>query len=50
VKGPDEAAKKIHLTPLLSGKKSEDEGLFKVQHQYWVDAMTNALQKDKEQQ
>jgi benzoate/toluate 1,2-dioxygenase alpha subunit len=50
VQGPDEAAQKIHLTPLLSGRKSEDEGLFKVQHQYWVDAMTNALQKDKEQQ
>ncbi|WCN08875.1 benzoate 1,2-dioxygenase large subunit [Marinomonas mediterranea] len=50
VKGPDEAAEKINLNPLLSGKKSEDEGLFKTQHQYWVETMTSAIQKDNEQQ
>ena len=30
--GPDEAAKAIGLKPMLSGVKTEDEGLFVVQH------------------
>ena len=35
---PDEDADAIGLKPLLSGAKTEDEGLFVVQHQYWKDS------------
>ena len=38
VKGADEAAGAIGLNPLMSGVRTEDEGLFVVQHQYWADA------------
>jgi benzoate/toluate 1,2-dioxygenase alpha subunit len=35
------------LKPLISGERSEDEGLFVVQHEYWVKAMRAALQKEQ---
>ncbi|MBP6563810.1 MAG: benzoate 1,2-dioxygenase large subunit [Neisseriaceae bacterium] len=43
VTGADEAAKTIDLKPLLSGVKTEDEGLFTVQHRYWLDEMKKAI-------
>lgn len=49
VKGADENAKKIGLSPLLSGVKSEDEGLFTIQHRYWVDALTAAVKKEQDE-
>ena len=44
VPGADAAAAAIGLKPLLSGLRTEDEGLFVVQHKYWHDAMTRALE------
>ena len=36
------------LKPLLSGVRTEDEGLFVLQHKYWQDTMIQAL-KDEQQ-
>jgi benzoate/toluate 1,2-dioxygenase alpha subunit len=46
VKGADEHAEAIGLKPRLSGRRTEDEGLFVVQHQYWRDAMRRAVATD----
>ena len=35
INGPDEGADAIGMKPLMSGAKTEDEGLFVVQHKYW---------------
>jgi benzoate/toluate 1,2-dioxygenase alpha subunit len=35
------------LNPLISGERSEDEGLFVVQHEYWAKVMREALQKEQ---
>ncbi|WP_223413794.1 MULTISPECIES: benzoate 1,2-dioxygenase large subunit [unclassified Pseudomonas] len=43
VEGADEAAKEIDLHPLLSGVRTEDEGLFVLQHKYWQQTMLKAL-------
>jgi benzoate/toluate 1,2-dioxygenase alpha subunit len=42
IEGPDEAASSIGLKPVLSGLKTEDEGLFVVQHKYWQECMQRA--------
>jgi benzoate/toluate 1,2-dioxygenase alpha subunit len=47
IRGADENAKSMGLKPLISGERSEDEGLFVVQHEYWVQAMRAALQKEQ---
>ena len=47
ITGPDEAAKSIGLDPLLSGARTEDEGLFAVQHHYWMETMQNAAAAEK---
>ncbi|WP_109476142.1 Rieske 2Fe-2S domain-containing protein [Paraburkholderia sp. C35] len=47
VHGPDENAKGMGLNPLISGERSEDEGLFVVQHEYWAQVMREALQKEQ---
>ena len=47
IPGADEAAQSIGLQPLMSGKRTEDEGLFVLQHKYWQEAMTRALAEDK---
>ena len=39
IEGPDEGARAIGLQPLMSGAKTEDEGLFAVQHRYWMETM-----------
>jgi benzoate/toluate 1,2-dioxygenase subunit alpha len=49
VRGPDENAKKMGMKPLMSGARSEDEGLFVCQHEYWADVMRGALQKTREE-
>jgi benzoate/toluate 1,2-dioxygenase subunit alpha len=36
----------IGLKPLMSGKLTEDEGLFVVQHQYWQETMRRALEAE----
>jgi len=43
IEGADEAATSIGLQPLLSGLKTEDEGLFVIQHRQWQQAMKTAL-------
>lgn len=43
INGPDEAAHAIGLKALMSGAKTEDEGLFVLQHRYWHETMQKAL-------
>ncbi|WP_176594502.1 Rieske 2Fe-2S domain-containing protein [Sphingobium sp. EM0848] len=43
INGPDENAVAIGLKPLLSGDRSEDEGLFVRQHEYWAQALTKGI-------
>lgn len=43
IEGADDAAREIELAPALSGVRTEDEGLFVLQHQYWQQTMINAL-------
>jgi len=43
VKGPDENARRMGIAPLVSGERSEDEGLFVCQHEYWAQAMRKAV-------
>ncbi|SEA34166.1 Rieske 2Fe-2S domain-containing protein [Paraburkholderia sartisoli] len=47
VEGPDANAKNMGLKPLISGERSEDEGLFVCQHEYWVHQMRDALKKEQ---
>ena len=48
VTGPDATADLIGLRPELSGVKTEDEGLYVVQHQYWLEAMKKAYLAEQE--
>lgn len=48
VQGPDENADLIGLKPELSGVKTEDEGLYVMQHQYWVEVMKKAILAEQE--
>lgn len=43
IHGPDEAAREIGLAPVMSGVRTEDEGLYTVQHRYWLDVMQKAV-------
>ncbi|MDE3028571.1 MAG: benzoate 1,2-dioxygenase large subunit, partial [Paracoccaceae bacterium] len=47
IDGPDENARRMGMTPLLSGERSEDEGLFVRQHAYWAQVMRDALAQQK---
>ncbi|MBN3856368.1 MULTISPECIES: Rieske 2Fe-2S domain-containing protein [unclassified Paraburkholderia] len=49
VEGADDNAKKMGLKPLISGERSEDEGLFVCQHEYWVEVMRDALKKERKE-
>lgn len=42
IQGADEGAEAIGLKPQLSGARTEDEGLFVVQHRHWLDTMRRA--------
>ena len=46
IEGPDAHARAMGLSPLLSGERSEDEGLFVRQHDYWAKAMRQALARE----
>lgn len=46
IQGPDEDAEAIGMKPLLSGARTEDEGLFVIQHGYWKDALVEGLRRD----
>ena len=43
ITGPDEDAKAIGLYPIASGSRTEDEGLYPIQHGYWLETMRRAL-------
>lgn len=47
IEGADENALAMGLTPLLSGERSEDEGLFVRQHQFWAESLHAALNRDE---
>ncbi|MEI8077864.1 MAG: benzoate 1,2-dioxygenase large subunit [Betaproteobacteria bacterium] len=47
IEGADEAAKEIGLRPILSGLKTEDEGLYTVQHRYWLETMKKAVKQEQ---
>lgn len=42
IQGPDANADKIGLKPISSGARTEDEGLYPIQHGYWVETMRKA--------
>ncbi len=43
VDGPDEVAKSLGMDHVISsGVKNEDEGLYPVQHGYWLEVMRKA--------
>lgn len=46
INGPDDNAKAIGFHPLLSGSRSEDEGLFVRQHAYWAQTLGQGLEAD----
>ena len=48
IAGPDENAKAMGMNPLLSSERSEDEGLFVRQHEYWAKVMLGAVTRDAE--
>lgn len=47
IDGPDDNATRMGIKPLLSGERSEDEGLFVRQHEFWVNTMRDALIKER---
>ncbi len=47
IEGADNAAENIDLKPIMSGLKAEDEGLYVVQHQYWIDVMKKAIAREE---
>lgn len=46
IDGPDANAIATGLTPILSGERSEDEGLFVRQHEYWAEALIAAAKRE----
>ena len=36
------------MNPKISGERSEDEGLFVCQHEYWADVMRQAVQEERQ--
>lgn len=46
IDGPDANAEAMGLEPLLSGERSEDEGLFVRQHEYWARTLRAAVEHD----
>jgi len=41
--GPDEDARKLGIHPVASGVRTEDEGLYPIQHGYWLKTMREAV-------
>jgi len=48
VDGADAAAQEIDLHPQMSGVRTEDEGLFVLQHKYWQETMLKALADEQQ--
>jgi benzoate/toluate 1,2-dioxygenase alpha subunit len=47
IEGPDEDAKALGVNPILSGARTEDEGLFVIQHSQWTERMAEAIAKER---
>jgi benzoate/toluate 1,2-dioxygenase alpha subunit len=47
IEGPDADAKAIGLEPILSGARTEDEGLFVIQHKQWTERMHAAVEAER---
>ena len=47
IKGADEEAQRIGMQPILSGARTEDEGLFVIQHTNWSERMGDAIAKER---
>jgi benzoate/toluate 1,2-dioxygenase alpha subunit len=47
IKGADEDAKVLGIEPVLSGARTEDEGLFVIQHSNWSNRMGEAIAKER---
>ncbi|ALI56533.1 benzoate 1,2-dioxygenase large subunit [Celeribacter marinus] len=47
IEGPDEDAKELGINPILSGARTEDEGLFVVQHSQWTQRMAAAIATER---
>lgn len=47
IEGPDEDAKALGINPILSGARTEDEGLFVIQHSQWAERMKQAVQDER---
>ena len=47
IKGPDDTAKSLGMNPVLSGQRTEDEGLFLIQHEYWAKALKKGLEQEE---
>jgi benzoate/toluate 1,2-dioxygenase alpha subunit len=43
IDGPDDDAKSLGINPIMSGARTEDEGLYLVQHSYWLKTMKDAV-------
>ena len=48
IEGPDEDAQALGIKPVLSGARTEDEGLFVIQHKQWVERMARAIERERE--
>ena len=46
IDGPDDNARAMGMNPLLSSERSEDEGLFVRQHEYWAATMIAAIDRE----
>ncbi|WP_225010457.1 Rieske 2Fe-2S domain-containing protein [Novosphingobium percolationis] len=46
IAGPDDNARLMGMNPVLSSERSEDEGLFVRQHEYWAQTMLAALDRE----
>ena len=47
LEGPDDNARALGMQPLLSGVRTEDEGLFVRQHGYWAQVLGEALERQR---
>ncbi|GAA4857450.1 benzoate 1,2-dioxygenase large subunit [Saccharopolyspora rosea] len=47
IDGPDAEADKLGLRPIASGVRTEDEGLYPIQHGYWLRRMREALEAEQ---
>lgn len=50
IQGPDDVANEIGLNPKLSCIKTEDEGLYLAQHEYWLESIKKGLKTELSQQ